>query len=291
MAETETIGLLGLGEVGGILAADLAKAGARLRAFDPALSDPASRQSEAADAAHVTRANAADGLARGATLVVSAVTAAETLVAARSVLPSIAGCFFLDLNSAAPETKREAARAIETAGGHYVEAAVMSPFPPKRLATPMLLGGPHATGLAPRLAALGFNATVFSPEVGRASSVKMCRSVMVKGLEALFSESLLSARHYGVEADVLASLKDTLPGIDLEKLALYMIGRTLQHGKRRAEEMREVAITVQDAGYEPWMSRAIVERQAWAHDVNTRLPTREGDGLGALLDAMRAEKG
>jgi 3-hydroxyisobutyrate dehydrogenase-like beta-hydroxyacid dehydrogenase len=183
-----------------------------------------------------------------------------------------------------PRTKAEAARAIERAGGRYVEAAVMSPIAPKRIASPIWLGGPHAREFLPLAQSLGFaGSAVYSDHLGEASAAKMCRSVIVKGMEALLAESLLTARRHGVEDAVLASLQDLFPGGDWRKLARYMISRSLQHGRRRAEEMREAARTVVEAGLEPWMSAAIVDRQEWA--------ARHAAALGAealtdLLDEM-----
>ena len=121
--------------------------------------------------------------------------------------------------------------------------------------------------------------------LGRASAAKMCRSVMVKGVEALLSESLLAARHYGVEAEVLDSLQDLFPQSDWPELARYMISRSLQHGRRRADEMREVAKTVAGAGLEPWMSSACAERQDWA---GRRAALAGEQELGALLDRLLA---
>jgi 3-hydroxyisobutyrate dehydrogenase-like beta-hydroxyacid dehydrogenase len=218
--------------------------------------------------------------------VISAVTAAQTLAAAQSVVDGLSkGAVFLDLNSASPGMKRQAADAVAASGGRYVEAAVMSPVPPKRLATSMLLGGPHAQAVLPHLKELGFEgARFFSSETGRASAAKMCRSVIVKGMEALLSESLLTARAYDVEEVVLASLEDLFPGPDWRELSRYMISRTLEHGTRRAEEMREVARTVSEAGLEPHMSAAAAERQDWAPQFAGALDQTELDGM---LDAIR----
>lgn len=287
-----TIALIGFGEVGQIFARGLLKRGvADLRTFDIAFAQPDAAQRRAADEIGVRACMSAVEAVRGSELVISAVTAAATLEAAASVVPGLPErAFFLDLNSAAPATKAEAAAVIDRAGGRYVEAAVMASVPPKGLRTPILLGGPHGTLFEPVAADLGLAAAFFSPVVGAASSVKMCRSVLIKGIEALCMESLLAARHYGVEGEVLASLKDTFPNQDWAELARYMIGRSLQHGVRRAEEMREVAKTVQDAGVAPLMSTATVERQDWAARMraktgNAALAT---DELGILLDAIRA---
>ena len=274
--------LIGFGEVGQILAGDLAGK-AELAAYDVLFADPSSLPS-CALRNHAVRAgaSAAEAVA-GADLILSAVTAAQDVEAARAAAGAIGkGTFFLDLNSASPGMKQASAGIIDGAGGRYVEAAVMAPFPPKRLASPMLLGGPHASALAELAAPLGFTGlTIFSNQVGQASATKMCRSVMIKGIEALLTESMLAARHYGVEATVLASLSDLLPLPDWEATARYMISRSLEHGVRRAEEMREAARTVAEAGVAPTMSAAIAQRQDWAAD---HRDAHTHTDLGAMLD-------
>ena len=117
------------------------------------------------------------------------------------------------------------------------------------------------------LNAIGFEAQVASEKLGLASATKMCRSVMIKGLEAMVIESFTTARHYGVEDAVLASLKETFPGIDWEKQGAYFFQRVIEHGRRRSEEVREVAETVREAGLEPWSAAGTAERQAWVADL------------------------
>ena len=158
------------------------------------------------------------------------------------------GAWFLDFNSASPGAKQRAAGMIDAAGGRYVEGAVMTSVPPYRIKVPLLLGGGDAAALAPKLVELGFVAKVASDKLGVASAVKMCRSVMIKGLEAMVIESFTTARAYGVEDAVLASLKETFPGIDWEKQGAYFFQRVIEHGRRRSEEVREVAETVREAG-------------------------------------------
>jgi 3-hydroxyisobutyrate dehydrogenase-like beta-hydroxyacid dehydrogenase len=282
--------LIGFGEVGQILADDLAKAGVKhVAAYDILFNRPDTIPSRAAaKRVAIRKAPDATSAARDSELVVSAVTAASDLDAAKSVNAGIPrGAFYLDLNSASPGMKIKAARIVEDAGGRYVEAAVMTPFPPKRIASPMLLGGPHAEEFLARAAPLGFKgAEVFSQELGKASATKMCRSVMIKGIEALLMESMLAARHYGVEATVLASLSDLLPVGDWEMLARYMISRSVEHGVRRAEEMREVAHTVAEAGVAPLMSAAAAERADWAAHHKEALAHA---ALGKLLDHVLKE--
>lgn len=266
-----SIALIGFGEVGKVLAADLR---IPVKSFD---------RDSGKGAGCATVAEAVDG----ADLVISAVTAAQTVVAAQSAAPHLkAGAWYMDLNSASPEAKIVAANAIDDAEGRYIEVAVMSPIEPRRLASPMLLGGRHAEAFAPVASALGFGAAAFySAELGKAAATKLCRSVMIKGLEALISESLLSARYYGVEDAVLESLNNLFPHPDWPAYARYMITRTLEHGTRRAEEMEEAAATVSAAGIDPWMSEATVRRQAWAPALGDALKTPD---LKTLLDAMRS---
>lgn len=289
MNSIERVCLLGFGEVGQTLAADLTTADALdLAAFDIQFDRADSVPSLGAASLPAVRrgANAADA-ASECQLVVSAVTAAEDLNAIRSVVTELDhGALLLDLNSVSPNVKREAGAIVEFAGGRYIEAAVMAPIGPKRIGTQMLLGGPHAQAALPPLRALGFaGASVFSAEIGPASAAKMCRSVVVKGVEALLAESLLAARRYGVDDAVVDSLDNLLPGADWRELSRYMISRSLQHGVRRAEEMREVARTVADAGLEPLMSNASEARQAWAALFDH---ARDSDNLGDMLDAILA---
>lgn len=285
MSAFRRICLVGFGEVGQILAADLAAAGvADIAAYDIKFTDPDSIPSRAAPNFAVRAERDPLAAAKGAELVISAVTAASDVDAAKAVSPGLErGAVFLDLNSASPGMKRMSAEIVEQAGGRYVEAAVMTPFPPKRIASPMLLGGPHAAEFLNHGVKLGFNGRAFSAEIGKASATKMCRSVMIKGVEALLTESMLAARRYGVEATVLDSLSDLMPVGDWRKLARYMISRSLEHGVRRAEEMREAARTVEEAGVTPLMSEAIAERQDWAAAHREAL---DAPGLDAMLDAV-----
>jgi len=277
------IALIGFGEVGQILAQDLVGK-AQLAAWDTAFADLQSRPARAVAEHRVRKAASAADAVRGAQLVISAVTAAQDLPAAQAAAAGLTkGAFFLDLNSCSPAHKRAAAEVVEAAGGRYVEAAVMSPVLPMRIASPMLLGGPHATAFVQAAEGLGFaGAQAYSEEIGQAAATKLCRSVVVKGLEALLSESLLAAHHYGVEEEVLASLSNLLPLPDWKSVAQYMIGRALEHGVRRAEEMREAARAVEEAGVQPLMSCAIAERQAWAGARRGAL----APDLFAMLDAM-----
>jgi 3-hydroxyisobutyrate dehydrogenase-like beta-hydroxyacid dehydrogenase len=263
------IGLVGYGEVGRILAEDLRAQGVAVSAYDLKLDGPqAPALVSHAQAQGVRRAASHADLAAQADFIVSAVTASQTVAVAEAVAPAIRpGAFFLDFNSASPGAKQRAAALIDGAGGRYVEGAVMTSIPPYRIKVPLLLGGAAAAELMPLVNALGFAAKVASEHLGVASATKMCRSVMIKGLEAMVIESFTAARHYGVEDAVVASLYETFPGIDWEKQAAYFFQRVIEHGRRRSEEVREVAETVREAGLTPWSAQGTAERQAWVADL------------------------
>lgn len=265
------LAIIGFGEVGQIFARQFADAGvANIAVYDIVFPDANAQQTKAASSGPWKKSVSAHEATLGSGLVISAVTAASATDAAMSAVMG-KGAFFWDLNSVSPETKIGAADIIEKCGGRYVEAAVMSSVPPNGIRSPMLLGGPHARDFIAQMAPFNLSLTVFNDEIGLASAVKMCRSVLIKGLEALVVESLLAARHYGVEREVLASLKDTIPHPDWPKQAAYMMSRALIHGRRRAEEMREVAATMIDAGVEPLLSRQVAHRQDWAADKGARM--------------------
>jgi 3-hydroxyisobutyrate dehydrogenase-like beta-hydroxyacid dehydrogenase len=263
------IGLVGYGEVGRILAEDLRALGASVAAHDVKLSSSAGDAMREHARRHGVRLEATcSGVTRGAPFIVSAVTASQAVAVARAVAASLEpAAFVLDMNSASPGAKIEAAGIVTAAGGRYVEGAVMTSVPPYRSKVPLILGGPHAAVLAPRLVELGFAPQVGSTTLGVASATKMCRSVMIKGMEAMLIESFTTARHYGVEDAVIASLKETFPGIDWETQGAYFFQRVIEHGRRRSEEMREVAVTVREAGLAPHSAAGTAERQAWIADM------------------------
>ena len=258
------LALIGFGEVGSIFAADLIANGASVATYDILFDDRERREPYLAKARSVGAIAAKDGRAAclDAEIVISAVTASaaeEVATAAGGYLAP--GQVFFDLNSAAPATKQRSARAFAGGGAHYVEGAVMAPVPPQRLKVPILAGGAAAAATAQRLNALGMAIRPVATEIGRASATKLCRSIMIKGIEALILDCARACKLTGVEADVFASLAETFPGIDWRKLAEHMAGRVREHGIRRAAEMREAADMLADLGIDPTLCRAVADAQ------------------------------
>lgn len=252
-----SIALIGFGEAGSTFAK---AAGWRASAF---VYDPLpARRAVMEDAAVNACATVEQALAT-APLILSLVTADAALTVAREYAAFLqSGAIWCDMNSVAPETKRQAACAIEDAGGRYVDVAILAPVIPARLAVPLLLSGQAAGEAEGLLRAVGFsNVRRVGDKIGRASAIKMVRSVMVKGIEALTAEMMLAAAQAGVVDEVLSSLDASEKRDDWPTRAAYNIERMSRHGLRRAAEMEEVCRTLSDLGVEPLMSQGTVQRQ------------------------------
>ncbi|OGA17624.1 MAG: hypothetical protein A3I63_03720 [Betaproteobacteria bacterium RIFCSPLOWO2_02_FULL_66_14] len=290
---TTKIAFIGFGEAGQTISRGLLGAHpVRIRTYDILFDDPANggRLKGAADALGVTAARDHVDAVRGADLVFLAVTASSSLEAALSCLPGLAkGQLFLDVNSVSPKRKIETAGRIAPTGASYVDVAVMAPVAPYLHKVPCLVGGPGAVAFGAAAKALGMKTEFVSEEVGQASAIKMFRSIVIKGLEALLLESMIAASEYRVEERVLASLRETFPTLDWEKLSGYMIERVVSHGRRRASEMHEVAETLEGIGLEPIMARATAARQLWLAELGAkeRLGGRKTEDRAELVRTIR----
>ncbi len=250
------IALIGFGEAGQAFAKGWDRKDlAGLSAFD-LRADSAPLQG-AASALGVILASSAPPALAGVNAVFCLVTPDQALQAAQTAAPHLPeGAVWLDGNSCAPGRKRLAAEVIGAAGGRYVDLAIMAPVHPRLHRTPGILAGPHACNAVAELAGLGMNWQVVGGQVGDASAIKMLRSVLIKGFEALSAECLLAARRAGVEGAVLASLQASDPGWNWRERGAYNLERIMVHGTRRAAEMREVAATLREFGLPDRMAAA-----------------------------------
>jgi 3-hydroxyisobutyrate dehydrogenase-like beta-hydroxyacid dehydrogenase len=292
--ETDSIAFIGFGEAARAFLEGWRTApgfAARVSAYDIKTDSPdaGTREGKRADylAAQVTGASSAPEAVAGADTVFSLVTADQAHEAALAGLAGLGdGAFFFDCNSCAPQTKERTAKAVDAAGARYVDVAVMAPVHPRLHRAPLLISGPHAKDAAPVLAALDMAATIHDGPVGSASAVKMIRSIVMKGLEALVCECVLAGRKAGVIETVLDSLDDTYPGFDWKKRSAYMLERVMTHGVRRAAEMREAALTVDLIGLDGAMSRATAAWQQAVGDLTLRSTTAEVSDYRILADKI-----
>ena len=266
---------IGFGEAGPLIARGLLDAGAAsVAAYDILMDDPAGRDAWVARAAAVPAracASPADAVA-AADIVLSTVTSERALEAATAAAPHLrAGQLYLDLNSCSPGKKVKASAVVEAHPcARYVDVAVMDTVPGRGHTVPMLLAGPAAAEAAERLAPFGMTLEVVGDRVGQASTIKMARSVFMKGIEAILCESLVAADRAGVADRVLGSIQATFPGLDWRALATYHMGRMALHGRRRAIEMESVAETLRDLNLDPFTAQGTARRQMWVAELGLR---------------------
>ena len=286
------VGFIGFGEAGSTIAAGLRSAGVdRLFAFDIKTSStdfgPA-----IARRAHESRTALVESpadLVRSSDIVFSTVTSSSALEAASTAAPFLERRhLYADLNSVSPAVKIEIDRVVSATGAAFVEAAVMAPVLPYGHQVPMLLGGAGAAAFADAMTPFGLRLQrLEGAKVGSAAAVKMCRSIVVKGLEAILFECVMGASHFGADELVWASLNESFPGIDWKALADYTTGRVVVHGERRAREMEEVAETLRAIGVDPIMAEATARRQDWSAQIG--LKSRFGpDGPRSYRDVLDA---
>lgn len=269
------LAFIGFGEAGPELARGLLGAGAKsVGAYDILAADPATRDAWVAKTESVG-ARACDTPAEAvaeADLILSTVTSERALEAAESAAPHLRqGQLYLDLNSCSPGKKVKAAKAVEDGSAvRYVDVAVMDTVPGRGHTVPMLLAGAAAEAAAETLRGFGMTVEAVGDTVGQASTIKMARSVFMKGIEAILCESLVAADRAGVADRVLSSIQATFPDTDWRALATYHMGRMAVHGRRRAIEMDSVADTLRDLGLEPSTALGTRDRQMWVADLGLR---------------------
>lgn len=283
------IALVGFGEAGQAFASGWDRRGAAVAAYDIKTDDPAQAGIMQAryDRCGVEGGGTPEAALACADRVFCVVTADQALQAARAAAPHLApGTLWFDCNSCAPGTKTAAAAVVAGAGGRYADIAVMAPVHPKGHHVPLLVSGPHAEAARDALAALDMRPVIAGDRVGQASAIKMIRSVMIKGFEALTAECFLAARRAGVEGAVLASLRASDPGFGFPDRAGYNLERMMVHGTRRAAEMREVALTLAELDLPNAMSLAITE---WQDRIGAlRLSAEAGDDLDSCAARILA---
>lgn len=292
-----TLGFIGFGEAGFTIGNGLVSAGVeRLFAYDIATDSaergPLIRARAAGSGATLVGASA--DLAAACDILISTVTSSSALDAARAAAPFLsARHLYADLNSVSPDTKRAIEAVVTATDASFVEAAVMAPVQPYGHRVPMLVGGSAARRFVELMSPLGMRLEALDGPTGKASATKMCRSIVVKGIEALLAECVLGASRYDADEQVFASLDETWPGVDWKALADYTMGRVVVHGDRRAREMEEVAETLRAIGVEPIMADATARRQQWSATLDLKShfgaegPSRYQDVLEVLARLAR----
>lgn len=289
------IAFIGFGEAARAFSSSLREVeGLRLAAFDIlALVGQGDEMRRAAGLIDVDMATTAAAAVEGADWVFSAVTAADSLDAGMSVGDVLSkGQVFIDINSVSAGRKVETAMAVCGNGAAYVDMAVMAPVHPRLHRTPVLLAGPACAELAGTFRTLGFDFSIVGNEIGTATSIKMLRSLFVKGMEAVAVQTLLAAKAAGRFDEVYSSLSKSFPQLGWPDFAAYQLERVTRHGVRRAAEMTESAATQDELGFPAGgeLARAIaaVQREIGLAGARTGEGTDIADAFGDLLAQLGA---
>lgn len=209
--------------------------------------------------------------------VVTGVEAKNAALAAREVLKP--GTLFFDINTITGPQTADIAQEMFKAGIDYVDFAAMGGFATSGHKVPFVVSGPAAERAAAFLKPYGFNVEVMSDRAGDASSVKIIRSVLVKGMEALSVECMVAAHRAGLVQEVLNCFSD----IDARTFAGMVKSLTtthVVHAKRRMEEMDKAKENLVELGIQPLMSERTRESHARTVDAgvapnDASLPTFE----------------
>jgi 3-hydroxyisobutyrate dehydrogenase-like beta-hydroxyacid dehydrogenase len=240
------VAVLGLGEAGSHIAADLVAAGAVVRGFDP----------RAAAGAGVLECSGDADACRGASLVLSLTCAHEAEDALASALPGIGRtAIYADLNTASAQLKARLADRAAQAGVAFADVALMSPVPGNGLRTPMLACGPAAERFAEVVGQLGGTADVLPGPAGTAAARKLVRSVFYKGLATAVIEALRAARAAGCEEWLREHIRQELSDASAATVDRLERG-SVRHARRRADEMTAAAEFLTDLGVPPRVASA-----------------------------------
>ena len=172
------------------------------------------------------------------------------------------GATIVDMTTAAAQAKREAAAKAAAAGLDYVDIAITGAVALSGVRTPLLYAGPHIPAVQELLASAGAPVRVLPDSApGDAVTVKLLRSVIMKGLEALAIEALPAARTYGVLDQLYAVLGDVdqSPFTDLLK---SMVATHPAHAVRRHAEVLEAAAQLERADHSAELTRNVAEKYA-----------------------------
>ena len=293
------IALLGFGEAGSAIARGLASekgwrgpakpgdnAPRRVIAIDPALDKDARGTALGKEAGRlqIPISDKYTEALSDADLVICAVQGEHALDAASSAAPLLKkGAWFLDLCTVTGKMADEDRAAIEKAGALYIDIAVMGGFFKYGIKAPMLVAGGDAKAAVDWMNANGFDAKYLGPRPGSASSVKMVRSVLMKGLEALGVEALVTAERQGIREEVLECLAD----VDLVPFRDHLaslVQTHVVHARRRWEEMGLVAQTLRETGVEPKMT--VTTEQTLRRSVEAGIAPADGKVPG-LDEALK----
>jgi 3-hydroxyisobutyrate dehydrogenase-like beta-hydroxyacid dehydrogenase len=287
------VAFIGFGELGAALADRLGRSGLHeMRVWTRERSDPASAAALTRQlrSAGVEQCASLQDAVRDAAAVLSVVPGgASRALAERSAAFLDEAALYVDLTAAAVADKEAGAKVVELAGGRYVDGAVLGAVAAGAATIPIVASGRGAREWQELAPCEGLSVEALDGPAGRATQLKLLRSVYMKGRDALVVETLLAARRCGLEDRVAASIEGAGESVPFTDLADRVLRSLAVHAARRAEELRNSGDVVLGTGVEPTLARAGVEVLGRVADVGLREEFRgerpaSGADVLALLD-------
>lgn len=255
------IGFIGFGEVGYTFSRAMNEAGAEITAYDILLEDP-KRADDVKKRISETgsKIGALEDVLGNNAYVLSTVTTQAAKEAAETCATMLEpGNIYVDLNSTSPSVKVDISKIIETTGAEFVEAAILGAVGVTGAKTRIFTGGVKGREVAETLNGFGMNVRFYSPEIGKASTFKMLRSIFSKGVEALLLEMMVAGRRAGIEMDLWEDITNFMASKSFDKIGTnWMQSHAVAH-KRRYYEMLQVIETMGEIGIRPVMTERTAE--------------------------------
>ena len=191
--------------------------------------------------------------------VLSAVTGTQAEVVAKAVMPHLSsGTLYMDLCTAEPQDMESMDALAQQHGIELADLAIMGSVPSTGAQTALLAAGQGAGRAAAFWQAQGAPVRILPGKAGDAMRLKLLRSLMTKGLEALGIENLMLAERMGLRAELYEVLED-LNQRGLQDFMESCLRSHLVHGVRRRDEVLQVRRQLELAGIAPRVTNGVLD--------------------------------
>lgn len=252
------IGFIGFGEAAYEMAKGLRQEGVTdMMAFDPLLQQPENGLNKKMRELSITPCFEAIDIARKRELLIVAVPAQYALAACESIKDQLTPAhLYIDVSASSPTVKKRIAQVVAEAGAESVDAAMLGPLTVNQHKVPMYVSGTGAQHFKQQMDRYGMNITVVSHSAGDASSIKLMRSIYMKGSAALLVELMEASQKLNVADQVLTSIKETMEANSFEQIANQLVTGTAIHSERRAIELEGSLEMLAELGINCSMTKA-----------------------------------
>lgn len=253
------VGIIGFGEVGQVFAKGLLEKTKHVFIYDILLEKNKNLITKKINNIGVQAVDGIEQIGDCCTLIISLVNSSASEVVAAEVAKGIRkGTVFLDLTTSTPLVKSKSEKIIVSNGGIYVDASIMGTVATEQQQVPLLIAGEQSVKVQALLNSLGFNCQAINHPNGGAASIKLLRSIFMKGLEALILETMITAKNYGVSDEVMQSISKTINNNDFTTFANALITTHVIHKNRRYKEVLDSCNLIKEAELSPFVTEGVI---------------------------------